>query len=106
MFAVTLIYCPPITPKNLWNKVYDSLSEDIANQSFLSEEQTRAEVIHLIDEYLQIMGKSIADFGFSQLILTMPFTAITNEIEAEYTISISRENLVAPSMLKEMHLIE
>ncbi|XP_071939107.1 uncharacterized protein [Coffea arabica] len=99
LFAVILIYCPPSNPKNLWDKFYDSLSEDIAIQSFLSEEQTKAKVLHLIDEYLQIMGKNIADFGFSQLTSTMSFAAITKEIEAEYTIPISEEDLAASSML-------
>nr|XP_027083711.1 uncharacterized protein LOC113706012 [Coffea arabica] len=99
LFAVILIYCPPSNPKNLWDKFYDYLLEDIANQSFLSEEQTKAKVLHLIDEYLQIMGKNIAYFGFSQLTSTMPFAAITKEIEAEYTIPISEEDLAASSIL-------
>ncbi|XP_027174540.1 uncharacterized protein LOC113774172 [Coffea eugenioides] len=79
LFATILIYSLPSSPKELWDKFYHSLSEDIANQSFLLEEQTRAKVLHLIDEHLQIMGKSIADFGFSQSIPTMPFVAITNK---------------------------
>ncbi|XP_027183825.1 ATP-dependent DNA helicase PIF1-like [Coffea eugenioides] len=45
------------------------------------------------------MGKNIADFGFSQLISTMPFAAITKEIEAEYAIPISEEDLADSSML-------
>ncbi|XP_027181780.1 uncharacterized protein LOC113780164 [Coffea eugenioides] len=45
------------------------------------------------------MGKSIVDFGFSLPSLTMPFTAITKEIEAEYTIPISEQDLAATSVL-------
>ena len=49
-------------------------------------------MLHLIDKYLQIIGKIIVDFGFSELIPTMPFNAMTKEIKEKCIVPISKEN--------------
>nr|XP_027090441.1 uncharacterized protein LOC113711476 [Coffea arabica] len=71
LFAVILVHCSPADPHKLWSKFQPFLSEDIAADSSLSETEIIRKVLASIDHYLQIMGKSIKTYSFSDFIPTV-----------------------------------
>ncbi|XP_027126648.2 uncharacterized protein [Coffea arabica] len=99
LFAVILVHCSPPDPQKLWSQFQPFLSEDIAADSSLSKDQIITKALASIDDYLQIMGKSIKQYGFSDFIPDVQFSDPTKEIQAELAISVSREDLAAVSML-------
>nr|XP_027118421.1 uncharacterized protein LOC113735625 [Coffea arabica] len=98
LFAVILVHCSPADPQQLWSRFQPFLSEDIAADSSLSENEIIMKVLALIDQYLQIMGKSIKDYGFSDFIPDSRSICLAKEIQAEVDIHVSREDLAAVSM--------
>ncbi|XP_027177750.1 uncharacterized protein LOC113776901 [Coffea eugenioides] len=99
LFAVILVHCSPPDPQKLWSQFQPFLLEDIAADSSLSKDQIITKALASIDHYLQIMGKSIKEYGFSDFIPDVQFIDPTKEIQAELAIPVSREDLTAVSML-------
>ncbi|XP_027156957.1 uncharacterized protein LOC113758203 [Coffea eugenioides] len=98
LFAVILVHCSPADLQHLWSRFRPFLSEDITADSSLSENEIIMKVLALIDQYLQIMGKSIKDYGFSDFIPDSRSISLTKEIQAEADIPVSKEDLAAVSM--------
>nr|XP_027071785.1 uncharacterized protein LOC113696591 [Coffea arabica] len=100
LFAVILVHCSPADLQQLWSRFRPFLSEDITADSSLSENEIIMKVLALIDQYLQIMGKSIKDYGFSDFIPDSRSISLTKEIQAEADIPVSKEDLAAVSISK------
>lgn len=99
LFAVILVHCSPTNPQQLWSNFQPYLSQDIATDSSLSQNQITGKVLSLIDQHLQIMGKSLKDFGFSNLLADHQFNNPAKEIQAERMIPVSNEDIATVSML-------
>ncbi|XP_027077088.2 uncharacterized protein [Coffea arabica] len=100
LFAVLLVHCTPTNPRDAWLKFENHLSEDIRQNLALSQQQVQIQVLNLIDQHLQIMGKDITDYNLTDI----PYQMLcadksVKEIEVEYQIPISDEDLAAVSML-------
>ncbi|XP_027158647.1 uncharacterized protein LOC113760290 [Coffea eugenioides] len=92
LFAVLLVHSPPTNPGALWLKYRNHLSEDIQKNLALSKEQVQIQVLRLIDQYMQIMGKNIDDYNLTDI----PYRLLcsdgcTKDIETEYQIPVFDE---------------
>ena len=70
-----------------------------AADSSLSETEIITKVLASIDHYLQIMGKSIKTYSFSDFIPSVQFINPAKEIQVELAIPVSTEDLAAVAML-------
>ena len=51
--------------KDLWQKFLDFLNEDIQQYTSIPSKSVQAKIMHIIDGYLQSMGKSLKDYQLS-----------------------------------------
>ncbi|XP_027157232.1 uncharacterized protein LOC113758663 [Coffea eugenioides] len=100
LFDVLLVHCTPTNPRDTWLKFENHLSEDIRQNLALLQQQVQIQVLNLIDQHLQIMGKVITDYSLTDI----PYHVLCSdksmkEIEVEYQIPIFDEDLATVSML-------
>ncbi|XP_073826793.1 uncharacterized protein [Musca autumnalis] len=72
LFAIILVSCSPTSPRDLWNKFKDSMTEDILNRERTirddatleySEEMYNEALIRLEDKCLEIQNKTLIQVG-------------------------------------------
>lgn len=100
LFTLLLVHFTPTNPRATWFKFENHLLEDIKQNSALLQQQVQIQVLNLIDQHLQIMGKDITDYNLTDI----PYHVLCSdkflkEIEVEYQIPISDEDLASVSML-------
>ncbi|XP_074265741.1 uncharacterized protein LOC141588185 [Silene latifolia] len=103
LFATLLIYYEPKNPRLMWDKYYDSLSEDYAYNFPTQQHKLLQLTLANIGCILESMGKSFNTFDFGNLKLDNDYLCHlkTKEIEEELNILVSSEDIQAVNMLND-----
>ena len=102
LFAAILVYCSPKNPAQLWLQFREFLSKDIKRDSSIPTHLVEVKVLQCIDNYLQSMGKSLADYQLNTpLIQQSQQEMVTRDIETERNIIVDESDLQAIDQLND-----